>query len=60
MDDVRLREEEVCFLGGSTPVGSPCDTLFECTVGSICVVVGTDQSLLMQSVRAVLGTVEEA
>ena len=38
------REEEVCFLGGSTPVGSPCVDVFECAVGAICVIDGTDQS----------------
>lgn len=39
-----LREAEVCFLGGATPVGSPCVDTFECARGALCVTVGMEQS----------------
>jgi len=38
------REEEVCFIGGPNAVGEPCVNTFDCTRGSQCVMVGTDQN----------------
>ena len=34
------RELGVCFLGGTTPVGSPCTNTFGCTLGALCVDLG--------------------
>lgn len=38
------RELGVCFLGGTTAVGSPCVDTFDCSLGSQCVMVGDVQS----------------
>ena len=38
------REQGVCFLGGTTAVGSACTDTFDCTVGSLCVSVGDAQN----------------
>jgi len=37
------REEEVCFLGGSAAIGSPCTDTLDCVRGSLCVVTGANQ-----------------
>lgn len=38
------REQGVCFLGGETPIGSPCTDTFDCAIGSLCVMVGDQQN----------------
>ena len=36
------RELGVCFLGGDTPVGSPCMDTFDCELGTQCVTLGME------------------
>ncbi len=38
------RGAEVCFLGGSTTIGSPCVDSLDCVRGALCVIAGASQT----------------